>query len=190
MNNSRLTIDINKISYILEILISKKVTNYNALTNQKSYYSRFFGYKSYMSKLHEYVNNHINKKKPIFIQNSIKNLLLIKNKHINYIVQNILNPHTKNNINTKKKNNIYGKNKNSSEINPNTYSVSEIPIESTTCEINSINKINNIEQLKKCYRKLVLKHHPNKGGKTENFQLLQSKYENRLTQLSNRNGIQ
>ena len=44
-------------------------------------------------------------------------------------------------------------------------------------EILEINKNATPEEIKKAYRKLALKHHPDKGGKEEQFKKLAEAYE-------------
>lgn len=43
-----------------------------------------------------------------------------------------------------------------------------------------MDRCNTIEELKKVYKKLILKHHPDKGGDAETFNKIQQEYEERL----------
>lgn len=45
-------------------------------------------------------------------------------------------------------------------------------------------EVTTIEELKKEYRRLCMKHHPDKGGNTETMQAINSMYEARLTMLA------
>jgi hypothetical protein len=80
----------------------------------------------------------------------------------------------KSNTDSEKENNIRS-NKNISKIKKNPSKI--------TCQINNINNIKNIFELKKCYKSLALIYHPNKGGNTQKFQLLKSKYDKRYSEL-------
>ncbi|ENU0030497.1 MULTISPECIES: molecular chaperone DnaJ [Acinetobacter calcoaceticus/baumannii complex] len=46
--------------------------------------------------------------------------------------------------------------------------------------------VNNLDDLKKEYRKLCFKHHPDMGGSTENMQAINSEYEQLLKVLINK----
>lgn len=45
-----------------------------------------------------------------------------------------------------------------------------------------MDQCNTVEELKRVYKKLILKHHPDKGGNSETFNKIQQEYEERLAQ--------
>lgn len=49
--------------------------------------------------------------------------------------------------------------------------------------------VNTLEELKKQYKKLALQYHPDKGGKTEEFQNINNEYENLLKKINIENNV-